>query len=165
MFVGWKNHFVDWSNPVATSSARDFLLCIRFKQSESDPSLVLRERNDHMNFVASWVDDLVCYREHISFYGKFENTLTQRGLISEMHDLNWFLDMQIRREKGRLDISRENYIEQLLKIFEWRMRKDFSHLLLENGKPVSHTVLTKAPRKKQRGEQLSFRGMICCLNY
>ena len=104
-----------------------------------------------MNFVASWVDDLVCYREHISFYGKFENTLTQRGLISEMHDLNWFLDMQIRREKGRLDISRENYIEQLLKKFRVTDAKGlFTPVAEKRQTSKSHCPDESTQRKTER---------------
>ena len=38
-------------------------------------------------------------------------------MISEVDDLNWFLGMQIRHEKGRLEISQENYIEKLLENF------------------------------------------------
>ena len=58
------------------------------------------ERNGQKDFVASWVDDLVYSSNNINFYEKFEKTLSKKFLISEVDDLNWFLRMQIRREKG-----------------------------------------------------------------
>ena len=59
----------------------------------------MRERNGHMDFVASWVDGLV-YCSDDKFYETFEKTLSKKILISEVDDLNWFLRMQIRREKA-----------------------------------------------------------------
>ena len=44
-------------------------------------------------------------------------------MISEVDDLNWFLGMQIRHEKGGLEISRENYIEDLFENFEMKDAK------------------------------------------
>ena len=79
--------------------------------------MFLREGNGHTDFVARWVDDLVYFSDDNNFYDKFEKTLSQKLLISEVDDLNWFLGMQIRREKGRLEISQENYIEKLLENF------------------------------------------------
>ena len=96
---------------------RDFLLGIQFKPSKSDHCLFLRERNGHKDFVARWVDDLVYFSDDINSYDKFEKTLSQKFLISEVDDLNWFLGVQIRREKGRLEIFQENYIEKLLENF------------------------------------------------
>ena len=90
---------------------RTFLLSIQFKPSKTDPCLFLRERNGHKDFVASWVDDLVSCTDDINFYEKkIEKILSNKFLISDVDDLNWFLGLHIRREKVRLEISQENYI-------------------------------------------------------
>ena len=76
--------------------------------------MFLRERNGHKDFVAKWVDPLVYCSDDNSFYETFGKTLSKKFLISEVDDLNWFLGMQIRREKGRLEIAQENNIKKLL---------------------------------------------------
>ena len=40
--------------------------------------------------------------------------MSKKLLIIEVDELNWFLKKQIRREKGRLEFSQENYNEKLL---------------------------------------------------
>ena len=79
--------------------------------------MFLRERNGHKDFVASWVDDLVYCSVDYNFYETFI-TLNIKFLNSEVDDLNVFLGMQIRREKGRLEVLQGNYIEKLLEYLE-----------------------------------------------
>ena len=141
LFYELKQSGRNWFNTL-----RDFLLSIQFKPSKSDPCLFLRERNCHKDFVASWVDDLVYCSDDINFYEKFEKELSTKFLISEVDDLNWFLGMQIRHEKGRLENSKENYIEKLLENFGMI----FLRLLLKSNKSVGRTVLTKAAKNKRR---------------
>ena len=91
---------------------RDFLLSINFRQSNSDPCLFLREPNSPRDFVASWVDSLVyCSDDESCLEENFEKTVAKKFTISESDDLNWFLGMQIKREEGRIDISKKHTLK------------------------------------------------------
>ena len=133
--------------------------CIQFKPFSSDSCLFLREGNGHKNSVASYVDDFFYRRDDIIFYKKFEKKLSREFLISEVDDTNWFLGMQIRREKGRLEISQGNNVKNVLEHFG-TMRKDFSQLLLKSNKSVSQTVLAMAVKNKKETKNCNFYEVI-----
>ena len=125
------------------------MLSIQFKPSKSDPCLFLRERNGHKDFVASWVDDLVYCSDDINFYEQLEKALSTKFWISEVDDLNWFLRMQIRNEKGRLEISQENYIEILLENFGMKDAKGLLTPVAEKKQISESDCLAKAAKYKR----------------
>ena len=157
---GLKQSGRNWFNTL-----RDFLLSIQFKPSKSDPCLFLRERNGHKDFVASWVDDLVYCSDDINFYEKFEKALSTKFLISEVDDLNWFLGMQIRHEKGRLEISQENYIEKLLENFGMKDAKGLFTPVAEKQQISRSDCPDEGSQEQKEMKNCNFRGMIGCLNY
>ena len=85
-------------------------------------------------------------------------------MIKEVDDLNWFLGMQIRYEKGRLEISQENYIKKLLENFGM---KDARGLFT----PVEKQQISKSDcpdegsKEQKEMKNCNFREMISCLNY
>ena len=85
----------------------------------------MRKRNGNKDFLTSWVDDLIHCSDDIKFHQAFGKKLGKKLLISEVDDLNWFLEMQIRREKGRLEFSQKNYIQKLLENFGMKDAKRF----------------------------------------
>ena len=127
--------------------------------------LFLRERNGHKDFVASWVDDLVYSSDDINFYEKFEKALSTKFLISEVDDLNWFLGMQIRHEKGRLEISQENYIKKILENFGMKDAKGLFRPVAEKQQISRSDCPDGGSQEQKEMKNCNFRGMIGCLNY
>ena len=141
------------------NTLRDFLLSIQFKPSKSDPCLFLRERNGHKDFVASWVDDLVYCSDDNNIYEKFEKALSTKFLISEVDDLNWFLGMQIRHGKGRLEISQENYIEKLLENFGMKDVKGLFTPVAEKQQISRSDCPNEGSQEQKEMKNCNFRGM------
>ena len=135
---GLKQSGRNWFNTL-----RDFLLSNQFKPSKSDPSLFLRERKGHKDFVTDICSD------DITFYEKIEKALSTKFLISEVDDLNWFLEMQIGHEKGRLEVSQANYIKKLLENFEIEDAKRLFTPVAEKQQ-ISESDCPEAAKNKRR---------------
>ena len=84
-------------------------------------------------------------------------------MISEVDDLNWFLGMQFRREKGRLAISQENYIKKLLENFGMKDAKGLFTPVAEKQQNSTSNCPDEGSQE-QKMKNCNFRGMIGCLN-
>ena len=86
-------------------------------------------------------------------------------LISEVDSLNWFLGMQIRREKGRLENSQKNYIEKLLDIFGMKNYKGLFTDVAGKHQISKSDCPDEGSQEQKEMKICNLRELISCLNY
>ena len=90
---------------------------IGFKECSFDKCLFVCGEGENLSVACVWVDDILYWSRRKSFPEWFENEIKANFDVSDCKDLNWFLGMKINCEPGKITVSQEKYIDEMLKKF------------------------------------------------
>ena len=82
--------------------------------SKSDTTLYIRHGSDNPIFIILYVDDLVIGGKDIAEINKIKSLLSGRFEMKDLHELHYFLGIEVIRTPIRILISQRHYVLNLL---------------------------------------------------
>jgi hypothetical protein len=145
----WNNRF------------KDFIFKLDFKQSEADPCVFIRCRQNEKTIVALHVDDGLIASTSSDEADRFMNELKAEFKIVSK-EATYFLGLQIERlQEGSIRVSQEGYTKKILEKFQMsNCRPTSTPASKETGKenPVKN-------KDDSKGDQFSYRSAVGALLY
>lgn len=143
-----------WNNCI-----QGFLQNVGFKQSEADPCLFVRRREEKMIILALYVDDglIACSDEEEA--QRFLTELKERFKIKSK-SANYYLGLEISREDdGTVKINQTAYTKKVLERFGMSECKPVGTPIIKDGK------LEKGEDKDSKTEKFPYRQVVGALAY
>ena len=95
----------------------DFLVSLKFQPCRNDPCLFVRDSGDAKMYLCIWVDDVIYFGTNAKEVDVFSNVMKSKFRVSSMSELSWFLGMKVECVPGKICITQEKYIDNLLEQF------------------------------------------------
>ncbi len=100
------------------------LLEMKYIQSLADPCLFIREeKNGERSFISVFVDDLIIAAKDKKEVDEIKKKLMEKFKMRDLGELSWILGMKVERDKEKIQISQETYINQILDRFSMNESK------------------------------------------
>jgi hypothetical protein len=96
----------------------DFLVRNQMTRSTADPGVYMRSVNNHRLFVTTYVDDLLIASQSLTLINEFKKKLAERFEMSDLGELKYILGIQVSQKSGRITISQQHYVDELLEKFK-----------------------------------------------
>ena len=96
----------------------NFLLRQGFTRSKNDPCLFARLETEGHTFILVWAGDIIVASRRMTVISGFKRLLEPTIHIEGRRRLHWFVGLRIRREKGKVKVDPERYIETMLERFQ-----------------------------------------------
>ena len=122
------------------SKITQYLHQIGFRMSKSDTSLYIRRELDNPIIIILYVDDLVIGGPDLAEITKIKSLLSGRFEMTDLHELHYFLGIEVIRTPVGILISQRHYVLNLLYKFGLTERKPVSIPLNRNLKIVADSV-------------------------
>ena len=122
--------------PRAWNSKIDGYFCQNgFYRSPNEPSLyVKKEGMNDLLVVCLYVDDLIYMGTSMKMVEVFKRKMMENFEMTDLGLMKYFLGIQVKQSKGKIFISQEKYIEDLLKRFQMNECKPVSTPMALNEK-------------------------------
>nr|GEV62862.1 uncharacterized mitochondrial protein AtMg00810-like [Tanacetum cinerariifolium] len=96
-----------------------YLLENKFKRGTLDKTLFIKKDRDDILLVQVYVDDIIFGSTKKSLCDEFEQMMQKGFQMSSMGELTFFLGLQVKQEDGRIFISQDKYVANILKKFNF----------------------------------------------
>ena len=116
------------------SKITQYLHQIGFWMSKSDTSLYIRHESDNPIVIILYVDDLVIRGQDLAEITKVKSLLSGRFEMKDLHELHYFLGIEVIRTSVGILISQRHHVLNLLYKFGLIECKPVSTLLDRNIK-------------------------------
>jgi hypothetical protein len=129
-----------------------------FKRGTTDSNLYIKTEDNNLLIILVYVDDIIfgCNKDPLVQW--FSSTMESEFEMSMIGELSFFLGLQITQRFKGMFISQENYLREMLKIFQ-----------MEESKPVGTPMVTGCKLSKDDDspdvDQSSYRSMIGIMLY
>ncbi|GKF05437.1 putative ribonuclease H-like domain-containing protein [Tanacetum coccineum] len=135
-----------------------YLLENEFQRGKIDKILFIKRQKGDILLVQVYVDDIIFSSTKNELYNAFEKLMHEKFQMSSMGELTFFLGLQVQQKKDGIFISRDKYVDEILKKFGFTKVKTAS-TPLETQKPLL---------KDEDGKEVDvhmYRSMIGSLMY
>ena len=95
----------------------EFLLSINFRKSKVDSCLYIKVEPQGLTIVILWVDDIIILGKTIILVNNFKTQLKNRFDVKDNGELSYFLGINIKFSKDKVNISQKDYCKDILKRF------------------------------------------------
>ena len=96
------------------SKITQYLHQIGFRMSKSDTSLYIRHESDNPIVIIVYVDDLVIGGKDLADINKVKSLLSSRFEMKVLHELHYFLGIEVIRTPVGILISQRHYVVKSL---------------------------------------------------
>jgi uncharacterized membrane protein YciS (DUF1049 family) len=124
-----------------------------FKRGTTDNNLYMKTDDNNFLIVLVYVDDIIFGCNKDSLVQWFASAMESEFEISMIGELLFFLGLQITHRHEGMFISQENYLREMMKIFQ-----------MEDSKPMGTPMVTGCKLRKDDDspdvDQSSYRSMI-----
>ncbi|XP_047326610.1 uncharacterized mitochondrial protein AtMg00810-like [Impatiens glandulifera] len=103
-----------------------------FNRSTSESSLYVKTIDKDFLIVCLYVDDLIYFGTNKAMVEEFKNQMMKEFEMTDLGLMKYFLGIQVKQSPGRIFLSQEKYIEDLLKKFNMSQCKPLSTLMALN---------------------------------
>ncbi|GKB92187.1 putative ribonuclease H-like domain-containing protein [Tanacetum coccineum] len=135
-----------------------YLLENGFRRGTIDKTLFIKKDKGDILLVQVYVDDIIFGSTNKSLCVEFEQIMHKRFQMSSTGELTFFLGLQVQQKKDGIFISRDKYVADMLKKFDFATIKTTSNLIETNK------ALVKDEEAKDVNVHL-YRSMIGSLMY
>nr|GEW91932.1 putative ribonuclease H-like domain-containing protein [Tanacetum cinerariifolium] len=111
-----------------------YLLDNGFHRGQIDKTLFIKRHKDDILLVQVYVDDIIFGSTKKELSIKFEKLMHDKLQMSSMGKLSFFLELQVKQKSDGIFISKDKYVAEVLKIFDFINVKTAS-TLMESNKP------------------------------
>ncbi|GJT75533.1 retrovirus-related pol polyprotein from transposon TNT 1-94 [Tanacetum coccineum] len=113
-----------------------FLLKSRYRRGTIDKALFIKKDKNDIMLVQVYVDDIIFGSIKRSWCDEFEALMKSRFQMRSMGELTFFLGLQVKQKEDGIFISREKYVVEILKKFDFTCVKTAS-TPIETQKPLT----------------------------
>lgn len=144
----------------------EFLLAIRFKLSDSNPNLYVKDCKDGFAMLALYVDDLVLAAATQKLLDQIKYQLIERFKMKNLGNLTYCLGVQVLRNRsaGSITIHQSKYITEIVRRFNLTEAKSLSTPMVTSLKLSSDGQLVSAEEKREMSK-FRYRQAVGCLIY
>ncbi|GJR20409.1 putative ribonuclease H-like domain-containing protein [Tanacetum coccineum] len=135
-----------------------YLLENGFRRGTIDKTLFIKKDKDDILFVQVYVDDIIFGSTKKSLCTEFEHMMHKRFQMSSMGEITFFLGLQVKQKDDGIFISRDKYVADILKNF------DFATMKTESTPMETNKALLKDEEAADVDVHL-YRSMIGSLMY
>ena len=94
---------------------------LHYIQSQADPCVFIKdEENGERSIITVFVDDLVIASKN---YKEVKEELMKKFKMRDLGELRWILGMRVERDKEKIDISQEAFVNEILERFDMNESK------------------------------------------
>lgn len=139
----------------------NFLSRLRFRKSEADPCLFIRESNGLKLILVLYVDDGLIAASDKEDLKKFLQDLQAEFKITSK-DASYFLGVEIKQTEKGVKISQEAYAKKILQPFGMEDCKPVSTPIVKKGSTPRDDTVNKAkePQMEVNGRKIPYREAI-----
>ncbi|GJV28972.1 putative ribonuclease H-like domain-containing protein [Tanacetum coccineum] len=112
-----------------------FLLKSGYKRGTIDKTLFIKKDKNDIMLVQVYVDDIIFGSTKRSWCAEFETLMKTRFQMSFIGELTFFLGLQVKQKENSIFISRDKYVAEILKKFDFVSVKTVS-TPIETQKPL-----------------------------
>ncbi|GJU95687.1 putative ribonuclease H-like domain-containing protein [Tanacetum coccineum] len=112
-----------------------FMLKNGFKRGTIDKTLFIKKTKSDIMLVQVYVDDIIFGSTTQSMCTEFEDCMHKRFQMSSTGELTFFLGLQVKQQPNRIFISKDKYVADILKKFNFCSIKPAT-TLIESNKPL-----------------------------
>nr|GEU43903.1 uncharacterized mitochondrial protein AtMg00810-like [Tanacetum cinerariifolium] len=112
-----------------------FLVQSGYRRGLIDKTLFIKKDKNDIMLVQVYVDDIIFGSIKKSWCDEFEALMKSRFQISFKGELTFFLGLQVKQKEDGIFISRDKYVAEILKKFDFMSVKTAS-ILIETKKPL-----------------------------
>lgn len=105
-----------------------------FKRSLSESSLYVKNVGNDFLVLCLYVDDLIYFGTNPNLVEEIKKNMMEKFAMSDLGSISYFLGIQVKQSPGRIFLSQEKYIEDLLKKFNMSHCKPISTPMALNEK-------------------------------
>ncbi|RVW99216.1 Retrovirus-related Pol polyprotein from transposon TNT 1-94 [Vitis vinifera] len=135
------------------------LIQLRFRRSENEVTLYLKQNEDGLQLVVSlYVDDMLVTRSNVRLLAEFKMEMQDVFEMSDLGITNYFLGMKIYQCSSGIFISQRKYVVDILKKFKLESCKEVATPLAQNEK------ISKNDGEKLK-EPFAYRSLVGNLLY
>ncbi|GJS32625.1 putative ribonuclease H-like domain-containing protein [Tanacetum coccineum] len=113
-----------------------FLLKSGYRRGTIDKTLFIKKDKNDIMLVQVYVDDIIFVTTKRSWCDEFEALMKSRFQMRSMGELIFFLGLQVKQKEDCIFISRDKYVAEILKKFDFASVKTIS-TLIETQKPLT----------------------------
>ena len=141
------------------SNIDGYLIQNGFTKSPSEPSLYIKTQESHdFLILCLYVDDLIYMGTNSKMIEDFKKAMMSEYEMTDLGAMKYFLGMQVKQSPGRIFLSQEKYVEDMLKNFN-----------MSDCKPMTTPMATNEKLSKYDGKDkvdaLLYRSMVGSLIY
>jgi hypothetical protein len=129
-----------------------------FSRSQSEPSLYIKKKGEDFLMVCLYVDNLIYAGTSKNMVAEFKTTMMKEFKISDLGLMRYFLGIQVKQSPGKIFISQEKYVTDLLKKFHMSKCKPVTSPMAANEKLLQDDGAAKIDSKY-------FRSLVGSLIY
>nr|GEV59234.1 hypothetical protein [Tanacetum cinerariifolium] len=112
-----------------------YLLDNGFHKGKIDKTLFIRRHKDDILLVQVYVDDIIFGSTKKDLCNAFEKMMHEKFQMSSMGELTFFLGLQVKQKEDGIFISRDKYVDEILKKYGFSEVKN-SSTPIETQKPL-----------------------------
>ncbi|GKC07597.1 putative ribonuclease H-like domain-containing protein, partial [Tanacetum coccineum] len=112
-----------------------FLLKSGYRRGTIDKTLFIKKDKNDIMLVQVYVDDIIFGSTKKSWCDDFEALMKSRFQMSSMGELTFFLRLQVKQKEDGIFISRDKYVTEILKKFDY-MSVKFASTPIETQNPL-----------------------------
>jgi hypothetical protein len=142
-----------------------YLTSLGFTSSDNDPCLFTKVIHSVYYYVCVWVDDIIYFSSDTKFSKEFQVQISKKFTIGDVAPLHWFLGMKIERQRGRIVISQQQYIETLLEKHGMLQCKPVTTPILEKTALSRSDCPEDGTLEQANMKEVDYRGLVGSLNY
>jgi hypothetical protein len=129
-----------------------------FSRSQSEPSLYIKKKGEDFLMVCLYVDDLIYTGTSKDMVAEFKTAMMKEFEMPDLGLMRYFLGIQAKQFPGKIFISQEKYVADLLTKFHMSECKLVASLMAANEKLLQDDGATKIDSKY-------FRSLVGSLIY